>query len=125
MSHLARSPLPWLLACGAASLAAAPPAAAPAFTIEQVVSAPFPSNLVAAPGAPKVAWVMNARGVRNVWVAEGPEWKGRPLTSFMEDDGEEISGLAFSAGAAEVVFVRGGPPNSRGELPNPLSRAEP
>jgi dipeptidyl aminopeptidase/acylaminoacyl peptidase len=125
MSSFPRSPILFLLSAGAAAVGAAPPQGAPAFTIEQVVSAPFPSSLVAASGAPRVAWVMNARGVRNVWVAEAPEWKGRALTSFTEDDGEEISSLAFSADAQELVFVRGGPPNSRGELPNPLSRVEP
>lgn len=51
-----------------AVLAAAGPAP---FTLDQVISAPFPSGLVAAQGHPRVAWVMNARGARNVWVAEG------------------------------------------------------
>ena len=60
------------------------------FTLEQVMSAPFPSDLVAARSGSKVAWVQNAKGVRNVWVAEPPEYKGRQLTSYSEDDGEEI-----------------------------------
>ena len=42
-----------------AALAAAGPAP---FTLDQVMSAPFPTDLVAAPGHPRVAWVMNARG---------------------------------------------------------------
>ncbi len=99
--------------------------AAPApFTLDQVMSAPFPTGLVAARGQARVAWVMNARGVRNVWVAEGPEYRGRALTAFAEDDGEEIAGLAFTADTQSVVFVRGGGPNRAGEIPNPWSRAE-
>ena len=105
-----------------AVLAAAGPAP---FTLDQVMSAPFPTGLVAAHGRPRVAWVMNARGERNVWVAEGPEYRGRSLTAFSGDDGEEIAGLAFTADARSVVFVRGGAPNRAGEIANPTSRAEP
>ena len=36
----------------------------PPFTLEQVMSAPFPDELVAAPAAGAVAWVSNARGAR-------------------------------------------------------------
>jgi hypothetical protein len=41
------------------------------FTLEQVLSAPFPAELTVSPGG-GVAWVANARGVRNIWVAEPP-----------------------------------------------------
>lgn len=113
------TPMPSVLL---ALLAATGPAP---FTLEQVMSAPFPTGLVAAAGHPGVAWVMNARGARNVWVAEGPGYDCRALTSFAEDDGEEIASLAFTADGRAVVFVRGGAPNSAGEIPNPWSRAEP
>ena len=46
------------------------------FTLEQVMSAPFPSELVAAPAGGKVAWVFDASGGRNIWVAEPPDYKG-------------------------------------------------
>ena len=71
------------------------------------------------PSAGRVAWVMNAKGVRNVWVAEAPDYKGRAVTAFTEDDGEEIGDLAFTADGSAVVFVRGGAPNRAGEIPNP------
>jgi len=44
------------------------------FTVEQVTSSPFPSELVSAPQGSRVAWVFNAKGVRNVWVADGPDF---------------------------------------------------
>ena len=103
------------------ALAAAGPAP---FTLDQVMSAPFPTDLVAAHGHPRVAWVMNAKGSRNVWVAEGPDYAGRAVTTFTGDDGEEITDLAFTADAQAVVFVRGGEPNRAGEIPNPRSRTE-
>ena len=40
------------------------------FTIEQALSAPFPTDLVAAPVKDRFAWVYNAEGKRNIWIAE-------------------------------------------------------
>jgi len=43
------------------------------FTIEQVLSAPFPSDLVAAQRGQRVAWVFDAQGRRNIRAARpGP-----------------------------------------------------
>ena len=36
------------------------------FTLQQVLSAPFPSGLTAAPQGGRVAWVYDTQGVRNV-----------------------------------------------------------
>ena len=43
---------------------------AESFTIEQVLSAPFPYGLTSASHAPRVAWVFDNKGERNIWVAE-------------------------------------------------------
>ncbi len=101
----------------------ATPATAPSFTLEQVLAAPFASELVAAPDGGAVAWVVNENGARNVWAAEAPAWGARRLTSYATDDGQEIGDLAFAGGARPkaVLFVRGGDPNRRGEIPNPTS----
>src|SRR2546428_11821157 len=66
------------------------------FTLEQVLSSPFPSDLVAAPEGERIAWVFNAEGKRNVWVAEGPDFKARQLTQYNEDDGQELTDLSFT-----------------------------
>lgn len=90
------------------------------FTISQVLSAPFPSSLATAPtGA--VAWVFNARGVRNIWWAAPPAYEARPVTAYTADDGQEISSLSFTPDGSRLLYVRGGAPNRRGELPNPAS----
>jgi N-acyl-D-aspartate/D-glutamate deacylase/dipeptidyl aminopeptidase/acylaminoacyl peptidase len=91
------------------------------FTLEQVLSSPFPSDLVAAPAGERIAWVFNAQGKRNVWVAEGPEFKARQLTQYNDDTGQEIVELSFTRDGKWLVFVRGGNPNSAGEIPNPTS----
>ena len=109
-----------LLLVAASQATSLPP---PPFTLEQFLSAPFPTELTAGPSG-ALAWVFNDRGARNVWIAEPPDYNGRRLTSFLADDGQEISDLAFSSDGKSLVFVRGGGANRRGEIPNPGSSAE-
>jgi dipeptidyl aminopeptidase/acylaminoacyl peptidase len=96
--------------------------AAPArFSIEQVMSAPFPSELTAAPKGGAVAWVLNQHGARNVWIADAPTYSGRSLTNYRADDGQEIAQLTWTPDGRSVVFVRGGDFESGRENPNPAS----
>ena len=94
------------------------------FTLEAVMSYAFPSSLVVSPKGDLVAWVFDSKGHRNIWVAEGPDYKARQLSKYAEDDGQEISQLAFSADGTIIVFVRGGSANQAGEYPNPTSNPE-
>jgi hypothetical protein len=94
---------------------------APPFTLEQVLSSPFPSDLTASPAGDAVAWVQDAKGVRNVWVAQGPGWRAAPITHFSADDGQDIDDIAWKADSSAVFFTRGGSVNGRGESPNPRS----
>ena len=91
------------------------------FTLEQVMSSPFPSDLIASPQGDKVAWVFDAEGKRNIWVAESPAFKGRQLTRYDKDDGQEITEPAFSPDGNWIAFVYGGPPNGEKDIPNPAS----
>ena len=91
------------------------------FTLEDVLSAPLPTDLVASNEGDRVAWVFNQEGSRNVWVAEAPDWRGRPLTSYAGDDGQELTGLAFTPDGERVIYTRGGAPNRQGDVPNPAS----
>jgi len=96
----------WLLSALAGPALAA--AQQTPFTIDQVMSAPFPSDLVASTTGGKVAWVFDARGVRNIWVASPPDYKPQPVTSYAEDDGQEIDELAWTPDARAIVYARGG-----------------
>lgn len=109
--------LPLVLLCAAPAALAAQQS----FTLEQVMSAPFPDELTAAPAGGAVAWVFNARGARNVWVAAPPDYQGKAITPYTEDDGQEISDLECTPDGRAIVYVRGGEPNRRGEYPNPRS----
>jgi dipeptidyl aminopeptidase/acylaminoacyl peptidase len=82
-------------------------AAAASFTLEQVLSAPFPSELKASPGG-KLAWILNERGARNIWIASPPDYKGVRLTSYKSDDGMDIGQIGWTPDGRSVVFVRGG-----------------
>src|ERR1039458_6426950 len=83
-------------------------ALAKTFTLEQVLSAPFPSELIAASGGGKVAWLLNERGARNIWVAAAPDFKGVRLTNYTRDDGQDMGQLRWTPDANAVVYVRGG-----------------
>jgi dipeptidyl aminopeptidase/acylaminoacyl peptidase len=93
------------------------------FTVEQIKSYPFPSELTAAASGSKIAWALDERGLRNLLVAEGPEWKARQLTSYRVDDGQELTSVAISGDGKYVVYVRGGEhsANWEGPPPNPTS----
>ena len=78
------------------------------FTLEQIKSYPFPNELTASATGARIAWAFNERGARNVWVAEGPEFKARRLTNYETDDGQELTSLSISADGKYVVYVRGG-----------------
>jgi dipeptidyl aminopeptidase/acylaminoacyl peptidase len=90
-------------------------------TLEELLSAPFPENLTAAKTANRVAWTFNQEGKRNIWVAEGPAFSARRLTAYLEDDGQPISELNFSADGNAIVYVRGEGKNASGQFPNPTS----
>src|ERR1051325_4947216 len=57
-------------------------AAAAPFTLEQVMSAPFCSGLVAAERAPRIAWLVDLRGARNGGGAEAPAWRPHAVTHY-------------------------------------------
>ena len=99
-------------------------AAAPSFTLEQIMSRPFASALTAGPGG-RVAWLVQRNGLRNIWVAEKPSFQGRQITKFTDDDGQEIGDIRWLHDGRGVIFVRGGDlETGRAEFPNPLSRPE-
>ena len=83
-------------------------AAADSFSLEQIKSYPFPNELTASATGERIAWAFNERGSRNVWVAEGPDFKARRLTNYEVDDGQELTSLVISADGKYVVYVRGG-----------------
>jgi dipeptidyl aminopeptidase/acylaminoacyl peptidase len=99
-------------------------APSPRFTLDQVLSAPFPTDLTAAAKGGAVAWVLDQNGARNIWVAEAPDYKGRQLTGYHDDDGQEIAEMAWTPDGRSLVFVRGGDFETGRDNPNPASLAQ-
>jgi len=94
---------------------------AQSFTLEQVTSAPFPSELTVSKRGDKVAWAFDAEGKRNVWIVEAPSWASRQLTHYDSDDGQELSDFVFSPNGNAIAYVRGQGKNPAGEYPNPTT----
>ena len=80
------------------------------FSLPQIRSYPYPTELTAAAGAgvARIAWAFNEQGRRNIFVAEGPEFTARPLTRYDRDDGQELTSVGISPDGRWVVYVRGG-----------------
>ena len=79
-----------------------------AFTLNDVMQAPFSSDMLAAPTGAAVAWVFNAKGCSNIWVADPSHGaKARQITPYTEDDGFDIGELAWSPDTKSIAFTRG------------------
>ena len=88
------------------------------FTIQQVMSAPFPDNLAVARNSGRMTWVFNARGVRNIWVADGPDFKARQVTHY-DVDGVPLASVRLTPDGKTVVYARGSETNRQGEVADP------
>src|SRR5438105_12517084 len=94
---------------------------AQSFTLEQVMSSPFPSELIVSRRGDRVAWVFYAQGKRNIWIAEAPMFASRQLTHMDIEDGQDVTAPVFSPNGSSIAFVRGGNKNQTGEVANPTS----
>ncbi len=94
------------------------------FTLEQVMGSPFPDELVAAQHGERVAWVFDLRGVRNVWIADGPDFQARQVTHYSEDDGRPIASLRLTPDGKTILYARGSETNSQGEVADPTSNVQ-
>jgi len=91
----------------------------PRFSIDQVLSPPFPYNLVAARTNDRIAWIENERGMRNVYTAVAPAFTPLRLTATTEDDGLDLRPLQISEDGSIVAYIRGHAPGVGGESDTP------
>ena len=94
------------------------------FTIEQVMSAPFPYGLTSASRAPRVAWVFDDKGERNIWVADAPDFVPRQVTHYKGDDGQAIASMRLTPDGKTIVYARGSEINKEGTSANPTSQTK-
>ena len=91
------------------------------FTMEDILSPPFPVEMVSARDVDRIAWISFERGMRNVYTAAAPGFHPVALTHWEEDLGQDLTDIAISADGEVVVFVRGHFPNRAGWVANPSS----
>jgi dipeptidyl aminopeptidase/acylaminoacyl peptidase len=95
-----------------------PAAAQQPFTLRQVLSAPYALSLTAAPVGARFAWIENAEGMRNIWVG-APNEPARQITHNTDDDGQDISNLAWSPDANAIAYTYGAENGASGKPANP------
>jgi len=94
------------------------------FTLEQVLSAPFPYCLTSASHSPRVAWIFDNKGERNIWVAEASDFVPRQVTHYKGDDGQPIASVRLTPDGKTVVYARGSEVNKESTSANPQSLAK-
>src|SRR5258708_40374341 len=97
---------------------------AQSFTVEPILSGPFPSQLTAAETGARVAWVFNVKGAQNVWVAEGSRFEPRQVTHYMGDTGQPLASLRMTPDGKTVVYARGTEINGDGRAANPTTETQ-
>src|SRR5882757_8088687 len=93
----------------------------PGFTLEQVMSSPFPTALTSAAKASRIAWVFNSKGERNIWIADAPDFAGRQVTQYQGDDGQDIFAVKLTPDGKTVLYARGSEVSGEGHVANPTS----
>ncbi|MBV8435675.1 MAG: S9 family peptidase, partial [Candidatus Eremiobacteraeota bacterium] len=93
---------------------------AAAFTLAQVMSAPYVSNLTASPDGTVLVWKMYERGEVNLYTNAGGNV--HRVTPYTSDDGLDIDNVHVFASDDAVVYARGGiSDNGQGDNINPRS----
>ncbi|WP_116091114.1 alpha/beta fold hydrolase [Sphingomonas crusticola] len=94
---------------GFAAMALPVLAAAPATPpgLESFLAYKFVGSLTAPEAGDRVAWMELHKGLRSIWLAQGPDYRPRQLVAGKSDDGQDLSELAFSPDGRTLVWVRG------------------
>src|SRR3989304_2892162 len=95
------------------------PSAIPLY--QQFLSPASPLDLAAAKKVDRLAWIAFEEGKPNAYTAAGPAFTPVRLTSFMNDNGIDMSDIQISDDGSTVVFVRGTAPNRDGWVANPTA----
>jgi hypothetical protein len=77
------------------------------YTLDEVMQAPFTSDMLAAPTGTAVAWLFNAKGCSNIRVAGPDGAKARQIIPYTEVDGFDIGELAWSPVTKSIAFMPG------------------
>jgi len=109
-----------------ATAPAAQSSAKPVPAYQQYLSPASPLALVAAKTVDRVAWIAFEEGKRNAYTAITPAFAPVRLTSFLKDDGIDMTDIRISADGSTVAIARGtiSPPNREGWVANPSANPD-
>ena len=99
---------------------AVPSAQRPA-TVADYISPAYPVELAAARKSDRIAWIAYDEGKRNIYYAAAPAYRPVRLTSFLKDDGVDMTDVEISDDGSVVMFVRGHAYNRDNWVANPSS----
>ena len=106
-----------ILASRPVTTAPTPAASAPRY--QQFLSPASPLDIAAAKRVDRLAWTVFEEGKRNAYTAVAPAFLPVRLTSFLKDNGIDLSAIQISDDGSTVTFVRGTNPNRDGWVANP------
>jgi dipeptidyl aminopeptidase/acylaminoacyl peptidase len=86
-------------------------AAPSAFSLPTVLSYPFPDTLVSSGDGTVIAYGINQRGLRSIWVARAPAYDPRELVAMHQDDGVGINAVQLSRDGSRLVYAYGSSEN--------------
>ncbi len=92
--------------------------------LEALLATPLVYQPVAAADGRSLAFVAREARTRAIYFLRVGE-SAKPLVRYPDDDGQDLTQVALSPDGSLLSFVRGGPPNSKGEVANPRSLATP
>jgi dipeptidyl aminopeptidase/acylaminoacyl peptidase len=81
------------------------------FSMQEVLSYPFPETLVSSADGKAIAYAVNQRGERSIWFAGAPAYTPRLLVAGQEDDGRSISSVQLSGDGSRLVYAYGSSEN--------------
>jgi len=122
--RVCRAAILGLLAIGAIPASGVLTASTPTAGYQQFLSPASPLEIVAARNVDRLAWVAFEEGRRNAYTAAAPAFAPVRLTTFLKDDGIDMSGIRISDDGSTVVFVRGSAPNRDGWIANPSANPD-
>lgn len=82
-------------------------AAAPRFSLEDVLSYPFPMTLVRSADGRAIAYEVDRRGFRSLWIAAAPAYEPKLVAQYESDDGQAVSSVQLSANGTRLVYAYG------------------
>ena len=83
------------------------------YTLEQTLGAPYAQSIHPSVDGKALAWVINEKGVRNIWYTDVTNIDAQKMTNYDQDDGQNLSEVVISNGY--MLFVKGNDNNRNGE----------